>query len=110
MHNSPLSPDMDAGDTRLKMIEAIAQKRAISARYNGSVMKLAPHALFERHGELFICALNMGKAWRTEQERRLGQFKLSGLSETAVLKENFDALQTEASSSLRPSDSLLLAV
>ena len=39
-------------DTRLKLIEAIARKQAVTARYNGDEIKLAPHLLFERRGDL----------------------------------------------------------
>ncbi len=30
-------------DTRLKLMEAIARKKAIEALYNGKLIKLAPH-------------------------------------------------------------------
>jgi len=66
-------------DTRLKLIEAIARRQAIEVSYNGKRIKLAPHLLFERRGDLFVSALNLSKNWRTDEERRLGQFKLTGL-------------------------------
>ncbi|ODU21156.1 hypothetical protein, partial [Sphingopyxis sp. SCN 67-31] len=72
-------------DTRLKLMEAIARKRTVTARYNGNVMRLAPHLMFERHGALFVSALNLDKNWRSDDERRLGHFKLDGLAQTELV-------------------------
>src|SRR3546814_809009 len=35
-------------DTRLKLMEAIARRRMVTAQYNGNRMTLAPHRMFER--------------------------------------------------------------
>jgi len=86
-HESPLKP----GPERL-VIEAIARKLALSASYNGNQMRLAPHLLFRRHGALFVNALNLDKAWRSEEEKRLGAFKLDGLRDIAVTDEGFEPL------------------
>ena len=86
----------NASDTEMSpqrtIIEAIALKRAIHARYNGGEMLLAPHRMFTRHGELFVSALNLRKNWRSEEERRLGHFKLDGLSGTAITDDAFEPL------------------
>jgi len=74
------------------MIEAIAKKRLVSADYNGGEVVLAPHQLFSRRGELFVSAFNPRKNWRSEEERRLGHFKLAGLSNVALTDTGFDAL------------------
>src|SRR3546814_18085896 len=74
-------------DTRLKLMEAIARRRMISASYNGNRMTLAPHLMFERRGDLFVSALNLGKNWRSEEERRLGHFKLDGLGAAELLED-----------------------
>ena len=34
-------------DTRLKLMEAIARKKLVTAQYNGQTLTLAPHLLFE---------------------------------------------------------------
>ena len=78
--------------TRMTLIEAIARRQAVTARYNGALLKLAPHLIFERHGELYACALNLSKGWQSDDERRLGQFKLAGLSAAELLDEEFDPL------------------
>ena len=97
-------------DTRLKLMEAIARKRTVAARYNGDLITLAPHLLFERHGDLFICALNMNKNWASEDERRLGQFKLAGLVATELLEDSFDPLPSFAPVAPRSDDTLILAI
>jgi hypothetical protein len=74
------------------VIEAIALKRAITAEYNGTEMLLAPHLLFSRHDDLFLSALNLRKTWRSEEEMRLGAFKLDGLSNIALTDDTFESL------------------
>jgi hypothetical protein len=100
----------DMSDTRLSVMEAIARKRTVTANYNGSSIKLAPHLLFERHGDLFISALNMTKVWRSEDDRRLGQFKLAGLGAAELLDEPFDPLPTYRAEAPRADDTLILAI
>ncbi|MEO5587148.1 MAG: hypothetical protein ABIQ81_05595 [Novosphingobium sp.] len=97
-------------DTRLRVMEAIARKITVTANYNGSSIKLAPHLMFERHGDLFISALNMTKVWRSEDDRRLGQFKLAGLAVTELLDEAFDPLPTYRPETPRSDDTLILAI
>lgn len=97
-------------DTRVKVMEAIARKRTVAARYNGNVIKLAPHLLFERRGDLFVSALNLSKSWAVDDERRLGQFKLAGLNATELLEESFDPLPSFQPSAPRPEDTVILAI
>ncbi|HMQ19131.1 MAG TPA: hypothetical protein PKC77_08250 [Sphingopyxis sp.] len=97
-------------DTRLKLMEAIARRRTVTARYNGNDMRLAPHLMFERHGALFVSALNMSKNWRSDDERRLGQFKLDGLAATELEEEEFDPLPSFEPVAPGSDDTLLLAV
>jgi hypothetical protein len=97
-------------ETRIKLMEAIARKQSIAARYNGASMKLAPHLIFERHGDLFVSALNMDKAWRSDDERRLGQFKLAGLSAAELLDEKFESLPTFDGEPPRHGDVVVLAI
>jgi len=97
-------------ETRIKLIEAIARKQTVTALYNGAVIKLAPHLLFERRGDLFISALNMSKSWRADDERRLGQFKLAGLAATELLDEGFDPLPSYEAAAPRSDDTLILTI
>lgn len=97
-------------DTRLKVMEAIARRRRVTAQYNGTRMTLAPHQMFERHGSLFISALNLDKSWRSDDERRLGHFKLDGLGAAQVEEEEFEPLPTFEAAAPRDDDVLLMAV
>jgi hypothetical protein len=112
MHNTVLDPPSApaAGEARLTLMEAIARKRTVAARYNGAAIKLAPHLLFERHGDLFVSALNMSKSWRADEEPRLGQFKLAGLVASELLDEKFDPLPSFEPETPRSDDKLLLAI
>ncbi len=96
-------------EPRLVLMEAIACKLVVTARYNGVILKLAPHALFERHGELYVSALNLNKNWISEDARRLGHFKLSGLSMMELTQEAFDPLP-DYEAPPRPQDMLVFAV
>ncbi|WP_432770758.1 MAG: WYL domain-containing protein [Sphingopyxis sp.] len=97
-------------DNRLKLMEAIARRRRITARYNGTRMTLAPHQLFERHGALFVSALNLDKTWRSEDERKLGHFKLDGLAAAELEDEEFEPLPSFQAAAPRDDDILLMAV
>lgn len=97
-------------EARMTMIEAIARKKAVTARYNGEPVKLAPHLLFERRGDLFVRALNMSKVWRSDEEPRLGQFKLAGLVAAELLDETFAPLPAFDAAPPHPGDALVLAV
>lgn len=97
-------------EIRVKLMEAIARQKIVSTRYNGEQIRLAPHLLFERHGDLFIGALNLSKNWRADDERRLGQFKLAGLGTATLLDEGFDPLPSYQPAAPRADDTLVLAI
>jgi hypothetical protein len=94
----------------MALLEAVARRRVVTALYNGVTMKLAPHLLFERHGDLFVSAWNMTKNWRPEDEPKLGHFKLDGLAEVAVTEEPFEPLPSFAPAAPRADDTLVLAI
>ena len=91
-------------------MEAVARRRTVTARYNGAIMQLAPHLIYERHGDLFVGALNLGKTWRSPDERRLGHFKLSGLDMIELVDQPFDPLPVDQIAAPRTDDTLVLAV
>lgn len=97
-------------NVRIPLMEAIARQQIVVTRYNGEQVRLAPHLLYERHGDLFVAALNLSKNWRDDDERRLGQFKLAGLGGIRLLDETFDPLPSYQAAPPRGSDTLLLAV
>ena len=97
-------------EVRLTLMEAVARQQAVVARYNGASIKLAPHLIFERHGDLFVSAFNMSKGWKTEDERRLGQFKVAGLTGVELLAEPFDALPSYDGAPPRTDDVAVLTI
>jgi hypothetical protein len=87
----PDGPPPRSSDAQRKLLEAIATLKMVRATYNGTEMLLAPHQLFARRGEPFVAAFNPAKN-RGDQERRLGYFKVSGLSRMDLLDEGFEPL------------------
>ena len=108
MHNETSTKSI--GDPRLVLFEAIARKRAVTAEYNGVQMRLAPHVLFERRGDLFLSALNLTKNWRADDEKYLGHFKLDGLCETLLTEDSFDTLPSFEPAAPQPGDKLVMAI
>lgn len=106
MQYSAPSPDNIAR----QCVEAIALKRLMRARYNGSEMLLAPHRLFTRHGELFVSAVNTRKGWPNGVAPRLGHFKLDGLSNVVLTEDGFEPLPTYDGSALREEDKEIFSV
>lgn len=92
------------------LIEAIATRRLVTADYNARTITLAPHLLFERHGDLFIGAYNPAKSRRSDEEPSLGYFKLKGLSNIALSPDNFEPLEAAAQTLPRDEDKLIFAV
>ena len=92
------------------LIEAIASKQMAAGVYNGSAILLAPHQLFARHGDLFVLALNTERTPREDSERRLGQFKLAGLSEVALTQETFEPLESFDPGPVRLGDEQLFSI
>ncbi|MFP5396251.1 MAG: hypothetical protein ACLGHF_08830 [Alphaproteobacteria bacterium] len=97
-------------DARLTLLEAITRRILVEAQYNGATIRLAPHLMFERHGDLFVAALNLGKSWRSDEEPRLGQFKLAGLTSCTLTGEGFSPLPGFEPALPRAEDVLVLAV
>ncbi|MBV1919017.1 MAG: hypothetical protein KUG65_13285 [Sphingomonadaceae bacterium] len=104
-HSSEQAPTVER-----KVIEAISRNRLLVANYNGNEMELAPHQLFSRHGALFVSALNTRKSWRSDDERRLGHFKIAGLSNVALTETAFDPLETYDNSLPREDDEQIFSV
>ena len=66
-------------DANKIVLEAIALRKRIEALYNGGVVKLAPHILYTRHGELYVDAVTVARDGRPPRETKIGAFKLAGL-------------------------------
>lgn len=92
------------------VIEAIAKRLLLRAEYNGVVLTLAPHQLYDRHGDLHIGAINTAKVWREGEAPRLGSFKLAGLRNVSLTADPFDPVPGLSQELQREGDKLILAV
>ena len=81
----------DASHLRDLLSFAIARRVRVAANYNRAEAVLAPHSLFERHGDLFVRAVTLEYDGRTPREPKLGTFKLAGLSSVRMLGRTFPA-------------------
>src|SRR5579862_1660723 len=72
------------------LLEAIALRKCVIATYNGLVMKLAPHILYTRHGELYIDAVALERAGQPPREIKIGTFKLAGLTNLTLAEQMFE--------------------
>lgn len=97
-------------EPRLVLLEAVARRRIVTARYNGTDLRLAPHLLFERHGDLFVGAWNMNKNVRADDEPKIGHFKLVGLGDVTLTEDGFEPLPSFSAELPRAEDRLVLAV
>ena len=69
---------------------AIDQSLMVSSAYNRGRSILAPHSLFEKHGDLFLRAVTVERDGKPPREPRLGTFKLIGLADLALTGRTFD--------------------
>jgi hypothetical protein len=72
------------------ILEAIALRKCVEASYNRGVVKIAPHILYTRHGELFVDAVTIEREGRPPREVKIGTFKLSGLEIRGLVDRTFD--------------------
>ena len=88
VHDETATRDDAPEPTRL-VLEAIARRQCIEATYNRTTVKLAPHILYTRHGELFVDAVTVEREGRAPQQSKLGTFKLAGLAVRGVVARSF---------------------
>lgn len=70
-------------------MEAIARRLTLTATYNGTSSKLAPHVLYTRDGALYLGAVVLERNGAPPRERKLGIFKLDGLSALRLNDDRF---------------------
>ena len=87
-----VAPDTPTPPTGL-ILEAIARQVCVKAVYNRTILLLAPHILYQRHGALFVDALTIERDGKPPKESKLGAFKLDGLSGIATTLRRFSAFQ-----------------
>lgn len=71
------------------IFEAIVRKTCVSATYNRTEIILAPHAIWTRHGDMFVDAVTLRLNDAPPREVKLGTFKLIGLGNLARTDEKF---------------------
>ncbi|HKT16270.1 MAG TPA: hypothetical protein VJR87_12795 [Allosphingosinicella sp.] len=72
------------------IFEAIVLRKCIDATYNRAAVKLAPHIMYTKHGELFLDAVTVERDGRPPREVKLGTFKLAGLRDISVDRRMFE--------------------
>jgi hypothetical protein len=98
------------GGSRALLAVAVARGLMVTATYNKRRVKLAPHALFTRHGELYLDALTIEQDGAPPTSRRLGTFKLSGLTGTMATAMRFDPFSEFDRNDAKYSESLIAVV
>jgi hypothetical protein len=73
-----------------RILEAIALRRQLGARYNKLELVLAPHVLYKRNDSFFIDAITLLRDGKEPKEIKVGSYNLAGLSELDVLETGFD--------------------
>jgi hypothetical protein len=73
----PAAPDGPAP----MIFEAIVRKTCVTATYNRTDVLLAPHAIWTRHGDMFVDAITVTLNGNPPRETKLGTFKLVGLND-----------------------------
>lgn len=71
------------------ILEAIAAKRFLEITYNRMRMKIAPHILYTRYGDLFLDAVPVERDGKSLIDPRLSTFKLAGLEIVQILTTSF---------------------
>ncbi len=72
------------------ILEAIALKRCLAARYNKLALVLAPHVLYRRNDSFFIDAITVTREGLPPKEDKVGSYNLAGLSEVSVIDQSFE--------------------
>lgn len=83
--------DMTTGEQGAtpRALQAIAQERCIDATYNKQAVRLAPHILYTRHGELYLDAVTINRDGQPPREEKIGSFKVSGLGTLQITGQIF---------------------
>jgi len=92
------------------LLEAIARRKCVAARYNRKMVRLAPHILYTRHNELFVDAVTVVRDGQPAREIKLGSFKLAGLTEMELGAQSFEPATLFDPSSPRYAGTALFAV
>jgi hypothetical protein len=73
-----------------RILEAIALRQHLGARYNKLDLVLAPHVLYKRNDSYFIDAITILRDGAEPREPKVGSYNLAGLSDLTVLEDKFE--------------------
>ena len=73
-----------------RILEAIALRQQLFARYNKLDLILAPHVLYKRNDSYFIDAVTLLRNGAEPREIKFGSYNLAGLSDLEVREDKFD--------------------
>lgn len=76
--------------TNAILLEAIARRKCVVARYNRGAVRLAPHILYTRNDSLFVDAVTIERDGQPPREIKIGAFKVDGLTELALGDQPFE--------------------
>ena len=96
--------------TQAVLTDSMRERRMISAVYNNSALRLAPHRIVLRNDAFYLGAYNPDKSRRIDEDPALGYFKLDGLSQVGLLDETFDPLPEEACLPVREGDQVIASL
>ena len=88
--NAPTTIASAPGGAAPTIFEAIVRQLCITASYNGGGVMLAPHAIFTRHGELYVAAITIARDGNPPREPKVGLFKLDGLGDLSLSNKTFE--------------------
>ena len=87
---APAQTPLETADPAVALFgEAISRKLCVAAVYNKASLSMAPHVLYTKHDEMFVDAVVVERDGKPPKEVKLGTFKLSGLTETALTSRMF---------------------
>lgn len=73
-----------------RILQAIALRQQLGARYNKLELVLAPHVLYKRNDSYFIDAITLLRNGAEPREIKVGSYNLAGLTDVEVLDDKFE--------------------
>ena len=92
------------------ILEAIVKQLVVAATYNLAEIRLAPHILYTRHGDLHVDAITVERDGRPPKEVKIGTFKLAGLGGLRVTPRQFTPSELFNPNEPKYADVTLMAV
>lgn len=87
----PPRPDAVPGEDIVRL--AIERRQCVMMTYNRTLMQMAPHILFTRHGDPFVDGVVLERSGRAPRELKMGTFKLAGLTDLVLTANRFDLFE-----------------